>query len=56
MLVDKHPYGDAAHVEPVQEVLYGMLQAAVHLVGLLQLQDTLGHGLHHVSVTVVDLG
>ena len=55
MLIDKHPDRDPAHVEAVQEVLYRVLSAGVHLVWLLQLQDTLGHGLDHVSVTVADV-
>lgn len=55
MLINKHPNRDPAHVEPVQEVLYGVLRAWVHLVGLLQLQHALGHGLDDVGVPVADV-
>ena len=41
VLVDEHPHGDAGHVEPVEEVLDGHVRLVVHLVRLLQLEDSL---------------
>uniref|UniRef100_A0A2H1WE90 SFRICE_013277 n=1 Tax=Spodoptera frugiperda TaxID=7108 RepID=A0A2H1WE90_SPOFR len=32
MLIDEHPYGNAAHVEAVQEILDGVLRAGVYFV------------------------
>ena len=39
--MDEHPHGDAGHVEPVEEVLDGHVRLVVHLVRLLQLEDSL---------------
>lgn len=55
MLIDQHPDRYPAHVEPVEEVLYGVLSARVHLVRLLQLQHALSHRLHDVRVPVADV-
>ena len=41
VLVDEHAHGDAGHVEPVEEVLDGHVRLVVHLVRLLQLEDSL---------------
>lgn len=55
MLVHQHADGDAAHVEAVQEVLDVLVGDGVHAEGLLVLQHALGHGGHHVVVTVPDV-
>ena len=39
--MDEHAHGDAGHVEPVEEVLDGHVRLVVHLVRLLQLEDSL---------------
>lgn len=54
VLVDEHPHGDPRHVEPVEEVLDGHVGLVVHLVGLLELEHALRHGLHHVGVPCLD--
>ena len=41
VLVDEHAHGDAGHVEPVEEVLDGHVRLVVHLMRLLQLEDSL---------------
>lgn len=55
VLVHEHAYGDAAHVEAVQEVLDVLVGDGVHAEGLLVLQHALGHGGHHVVVPVTDV-
>ena len=55
VLVQKHPDGDAAHVEAVQEVLDVLADDGVRAVGLLVLHQPLGHGGNHVVVSVQDL-
>lgn len=55
MLVDEHAYGDAAHVEAVQEVLDVLVDHRVHAEGLLVLHHALRHGGHHVVVSVADV-
>lgn len=55
MLVDEHAYGDAAHVEAVQEVLDVLVDHRVHAEGLLVLHHALRHGGHHVVVPVADV-
>ena len=55
VLVDEHSDADAAHVEPVEEVLYVVLGGGVHLDALFHLDHTLGHCLHHTAVPVPDL-
>lgn len=55
MLVDEHAYGNAAHVEAVQEVLDVLVGDGVHAEGLLVLHHALRHGGHHVVVPVTDV-
>ena len=55
MLVQQHPDGDPAHVEAVQEVLDVLADDGVCTVRLLILHQPLGHGGHHVVVSVQDL-
>lgn len=55
MLVDEHAYGNAAHVEAVQEVLDVLVGDGVHAEGLLVLHHALRHGGHHVVVPVADV-
>lgn len=52
MLVDEHSNRDAAHVEPVQEVLDVLI--GDHILGkdLFVFHDPLSHGRHHVVVSV----
>ena len=54
VLVDEHAYGDAAHVEAVQEVLDVLAGDRVLSEGVFVLDDALGHGWHHVVVSVPD--
>ena len=53
-LMDEHPHGDTGHVESVQKILDGHLSLVVHVVSIFQLQDPLGHGLHHAGVPGLD--
>lgn len=54
MLVDEHSDGDAAHVEPIQEVLDVLVGDCVLGEVLFVLDDALRHGRHHVVVSVPD--
>jgi len=54
VLVDQHADGDAAQVEAVQEVLNVLVGDRVLGEGLLVLDDSLGHGGHHLIVPVPD--
>lgn len=55
MLVDEHAERDAVGVEAVEEVLDVTAAERVEAELLLVLDDPLGHGGHHVVVTVPDL-
>lgn len=55
VLVDEHPYGDAAGVKTVQEVLDVVVSNGVLLVeGILVLDHPLSHGGNHLVVAVPD--
>lgn len=55
VLVDEHTNGDAAHVEPVKEVLHVLTCDGVLPKRLFVLNHPLCHGGHHVIVSVPDL-
>lgn len=55
MLVHEHACRDAAHVEPIQEVLNVLVGDWVHAKGVLVLHHTLSHGGHHVVVPIPDV-
>lgn len=55
MLVHEHAYGDAAHVEAVQEVLDVLVGDGVHTEGVFVLHHPLSHGGHHIVVPITNV-
>lgn len=55
VLVHEHAYGDAAHVEAVQEVLDVLVGDGVHAKRVLVLHHSLRHSGHHVVVPITDV-
>lgn len=54
VLVDEHPDWDAAQVEAIQKVLDVLVGGHILGEGLFVFYDTLGHGGHHIIVSVSD--
>ena len=50
----QHPQRYPTHVEPVEKVLNVHVSLIVNFVRVLQLQNSLGHGLDNVIVTMLN--
>ena len=50
----QHPERYPTHVEPIKKVLNVHVSLIVDFVRVLQLQNSLGHGLHNIVVTMLD--
>jgi hypothetical protein len=54
VLIDQHTNRNAGHKKSVQKILNAVLSLIVHIVGLLQFQDTLRHRLDDIGMPVSD--
>jgi hypothetical protein len=55
MLVDKHPYANPRHIEPVEEILNAVLSVRINFVTFLEFENSLGHRLYDIRMPVADL-
>ena len=50
----QHPQRYPTHVEPIEKVLDVHVSLIVDFVSVLQLQNSLSHGLHNIVVTMLN--
>ena len=53
-LMKQHPQRYSTHVEPIEKVLNVHVSLIVDFVRVLQLQNSLSHGLYHIVVAMLD--